>query len=218
MSGLVLSQLISELRIHTGVDSNDPDWTDTDCTLLINRTLWEIYTKFNFKETETSAQILTVASQREYPISADFNSLRLVAIIDNNSGAHSQLLPMTKDVYENSLVEVTTSNTQPTNYFRGDGSIILYPTPDIGYTIVVHYIKNLNDLSISNVNPPIGFEWHETILYGSVWRAFLRLSDPIRGNPFKSTYYGLITSMPTTEVKDMADRTMIGIEMPGRDY
>lgn len=218
MSGLVLSQLISELRINLAVDSADPDYDDTACTLLLNRTLWEIFNKFPFRETEVSANFITVASQREYPVAADFQSIHVLSVIDPNDGTHTQLQPMSKFEYENLKVDQTSDNAKPTRYFRGDGSVVLWPTPDKVYTMVVHYEKGLSDLSTSNTTPPIGTDWHEIILFGASWRGAMRLGNEAKVKMYKPTYYNLIASTVPQKSKDMADNSQIGIEMPGRDY
>lgn len=218
-SGILLPQLITELRTHLGIDSGDPDWQDSDCTLVLNRTLWELFTKFPFRETDFATTLKTVAGQREYSVQGDFQALNTLAVVDSTSGKHIQLPPMSKFTYEQNYTDDTIIKTLqaiPTNYFRADGSIILYPTPDKVYTIVVHYVKNLADLASNNTSPPINFEWHEILLYGACWRGFIRIGDVPRANMYKGTYYGLIASTVPQPVKDSQDRSLIGIEVPGR--
>lgn len=211
-----LGLLRTELREHLGVDSGE--LSDSSADLLLNRTYWELMAKFHFRETESSTTMTTTQGMREYPVPVDLDSLRISAIVDPLSGQHTQLERMTIKQYESDYSQDTEEQGFPTKYFRADGSIVLWPTPDDTYTIVLHYRTRLNDLADSGDIPNFPQDWHEIILKGAVWRGYTRFGDYQRSPKAKSDYYDAIATAVPTESKEEFDSSTAGVSVLGRDY
>lgn len=211
-----LPTLRNELRVHTGQD--DSDLPDDDADLLLNRTYWEIQEKFHLREVESSSTFNTVVGTRQYDLPPSFESLRISAIKDPDSELHSQLIRISIKDYENIYSEDTEQQGMPQKYFRGNANIILWPTPDEIYTIILHYRQQLSDLSDDNINPQLPRSWQEMLLMGAVYRAFIRNNDYNKGNNAKAHYIQLIQSAVPVESKEEWDSSRAGVQVLGREY
>ena len=211
-----VDELRDELRIHLGVDIND--LPDADADLLTNRAYWEIIDKFKFREKEVTQTWQTVIGTRLYAAPSPFEALRQLSIEDLNDQSHTPLKRFTTYEYERDYVNRSDAQDKPIGYVRESNEIRLLPTPDNVYTITMKYWTVLADLSDSNNNPPIPQVWHEVILYGAIWRAYLRLGDLSRGNQFKSQQIALINTITPTEGKEEEDSHTAGVNVIGREY
>lgn len=220
--GMTLQQIRDSLRRHTGTDVNDLD--DDVADELISRTYEELSDKYPFREKDfrldfdTSLDpVLVVRYQNKYTFPANFVAVRVVSVTDENGKKH-KLERMTLARLE----EVT--NTQdyadaiPTHYVRDNGCLILWPRPDQEYSITVRYEKSLSDLIDADDEPDLPRSWHEIILLGSVWRAYLEFGDNNRAQIYKDQQVALIRSSVPVEAKEEFDATKSGVEVLGREY
>ncbi len=207
---IALSVLRTEIRLATGQDSDD--LPDSDADLLLNRTYWEILEKLHVKEVEASTTFATVIGQREYTLPPSFESLRLSAAVDPDSDVHTPLDVISIRDYEAKYVDNSDSQAVPTRYFRASGSIVLWPTPDAVYTIVLHYRSQLDDLSDSNIEAQLPKSWQELLIYGATARAFFRLNDYDKGKPAMSVYTQALNSAVPVEAKEEIDRAYAGAQ------
>ena len=61
-----LADLRTELRVHLGYESDGTDdLSDNAADLLLNRALWELLNKFNFREEECSIEF-TIAEDEDF--------------------------------------------------------------------------------------------------------------------------------------------------------
>jgi hypothetical protein len=63
------------------------------------------------------------------------------------------------------------------------------------------------------VNPDIPQEWHELILFGGVWRGYIKLGDYNRANAMKNHQVGLIESTVPVEAKEETDSRDVGLSI-----
>lgn len=211
-----LQDMRDDLRKHTGTDEHD--LPNDSCDLLLNRSYWEILDKFHFREKEVSGTFPTVAGTRAYGTPSPFEALRSLSILDTVTEHHIVLQRMTVQGYEESYDETTGEQGLPTHYVREGCGVKLWPTPDDVYTVTMKYWTVLEDLSDTNNEPPIPQSWHEVILLGGVWRAFLQFGDYVRGNAAKSHQKALVDSMVPVEAKEEYDSRYSGVTVLGRDY
>lgn len=211
-----LSTLRSELRINLGVDSTD--LPDADADLLLNRTYWEILEKFHLRETESSTTLTTTASDPELSLPASFESLRISSIIDPDDLQHYQLKQISIKDYERYKNDDTENDSFPEMYVREADKILLWPTPDDEYDVVIYYRTQLADLSNANTTPDLPKSWQELLILGSVYRGFLRLNDYDKANAAKAHYIGTLNSMVPVESKEEWDTSTAGVRVLGREY
>ena len=213
---LDLQQMRDDLRDHTGTD--DSDMPDTKADLYLNRSYWEILDKFHFREKEVTATWDTVVGTRLYNMPSPFEALRKLSIKDPVTGEHKVLERTTIDVYERTYDADADAQGFPTHYVREGCAVRLLPTPDDAYEITQKYWTVLSDLSATNTTPPIPQSWHEIILFGGVWRAFLGILDYVHGNAAKSHQVSLINSAVPVEAKEEIDSPNAGLEVKVREY
>jgi hypothetical protein len=217
--GLSTDQLISELRVYTGVDSNE--LPDADALTILNISWWEVMDKFKFREKESCVVMQavgeptgsTVAGNRDYILPGDLEASRIVAILNPNDQRHYELERMSEKEYENVYSEDPTLQAIPTNYVRYSNFVRLYPTPDQDYTITLYYWTRLQDLA-SNSNLTIPQSWHEIILFGGVWRVYARIGDLQRKASFQFDQQRLIETSIPVEVKEQYDTSRAGVSVP----
>ena len=209
--------LESELRVHLG-DLGSSELTPNDALLLLNRSYWELLDKFPFREKEETATFETVIGQRNYAVPSPFEALQMLSILDLTSGGYAPLERAGNWEYE-SIRETTDDNRgKPTKYYREEAKIRLHPIPDDIYTLTIKYWTTLADLNLSGSNLLIPRGWHEMVLYGGVWRGFLRLRDYEAAQTFKNHQIALINSSVPVEAKEERDSHAAGLEVLGRDY
>lgn len=206
--------LRDELRDHLGQD--EFDLPDDKADLLLNRSYWELIDKFAFREKEVTATFQTVAGTRNYDMPSPFEALRQLSVLDPVSQQHRVLKKMTVLEYENSYNESDDFQDIPARYVREKCFARLYPTPDDTYTITLKYWTTLADLSDSN-DPEIPQSWHEIILYGAIYRGFLRIGDLNRANQFKAHQNALINSSIPVEAKEEFDTHTAGLDVKWED-
>ena len=213
---LDITSLRTELRDHLGVDDND--MPDDEADLILNRAYWELLDKFPFREKETSGVFQTVIGTNLYGMPSPFDALRQLSIEDLNTLKHTPLKRMTIYEYEQLFNAQTTTQAKPWGYVREGCAARLFPTPDNIYNITIKYWTVLADLSDSNTTPPIPQVWHEIILYGGLWRAYMKLGDFARCNQTKAHQATLIDTVAPVEAKEEFDSHTAGVEVLGRDY
>lgn len=222
---LVLSVLRTETREHLGIGDENSiadgsrSLNDAAVDRLINRSFWEISDKFPFRLKEATTLFFTVDGTRRYDMPAPYEALRSPGVTiteDSETGQHNPLERMTKVVYEGLYIDNTDSEALPTNYIREADSIILYPTPDDIYEITVAYWTPFDDLSDANDDPAdsVPRVWHEIILFGAVWRGWLRYNNYISSREFKSNQLALINSTTPVESKEEGDSSSSGLSVP----
>jgi hypothetical protein len=211
-----IAELRTELREHLGVDETELDNTQAD--LLLNRAYWELLDKFPFREKEVTITFPTVAGTRLYDVPSPFEALRLLSVEDLDDFSHKTLDRMSVLEYEKKYVNQEDSQAKPTHYVREGCAVRLYPTPDDVYTLTMKYWTVLADLSDSNTDPCIPQSWHELILFGGIWRGYLRFGDYQRANNMKAHQVNLINSQVPTESKEEIDSPYAGIEVKMNEY
>lgn len=211
--GLSSTQLITDLRSATGVDSTD--YPDAKCLVFLNRSWWEVCDKFKFREKETQTTLVTVASTRDVSIPADCYATRIVVAVDEDENdTHIQLEQIDEITYESLYAEDSEQEGFPEKYLRYGSVIRLYPTPDAVYNLVAYYWKTLSDLSVLN-DPSIPQSWHEIVLFGGIWRLKAELGDLETKASFQMDQQRLIESSSSVVDIEKYDSQNFHAQFPG---
>lgn len=223
--GLDLVALRRQLRESIGLPGDDianlPDADTADKTgadTYLNRSYWELIDKFKFREKEVTGTFPTVAGTKFYQVPAPFEALQGVAIEDPDTLKHEPLDRITADYYEQKYADVADDQGMPEAYFRDGNGIRLWRTPDAVYEITLHYWTILSDLSSINTTPQLPQNWHEILMFGAVWRAFIGVNgDYLSAQAAKATQISLIQGTSMTEEKEQFDSHRAGVEVEGYD-
>lgn len=210
--GISLAQLRTELREHLGVDALDLPNADAD--LLLNRSWWEVMNKFDFREKEASWTLATVIGTRTYACPVTQEAVQSLFIDDLNSNQRSQLDPLELPTFEARYNSNTDHRGKPEVYCRNDSNVLLDPVPNNVYTITVHHLAILSDIPSIGVDAPQ--EWHEIVLFGGIYRGFLRMGLHNRAKTFRKEQTNMIASTVPVKSKEQTDSRMAHLEVPGR--
>lgn len=213
---IALESLRSELREHLGVDEVELD--NDACDLLLNRAYWELLDKFPFREKEVSATFDTVDGTLLYSMPSPFEALRQLSIENPDTYEHTYLRKWDEREYEENYNSDEDSRGYPTHYVREGCSVRLWPTPDDAYTITIKYLTVLEDLSDDNTDPGIPQTWHEVILFGALWRGYLRFGDHLRMRSTKDMWNQSLAGLKPTEAKEEADTHYAALQAKLPEY
>jgi hypothetical protein len=220
---LSLVSLRTSLREHLGFEGDDEQSFPTDDTdekigtdTYLNRAYWELLDKFPFREKEVVASFNTTQGTNYYKVPSPFEAIRSLSIEDINSKQHTPLDLVSKDQFEQVYINDDSDEGVPEKYLREDLGIRLWPTPDATYRISIRYWTTLADLSDNNPASPIPQSWHEIILFGGVWRAFLGLNnDYSRAQAARAWQASLIDKLTPVESKEKQDASRAGLQVIG---
>jgi len=204
-----------ELRRSLGVDLTD--MPDPQADELLNRSLWELTEKFPFREKEFSVTFPTVVAVNKYTMPSNFESLLDICVLDPNTNEYALIVRATRVTYDNMQSVTPDNQAMPTEYVRDNDAIILYPIPDLAYTIRMRYLKSISDLTDLNSTLGLPRNWHEIVLLGGIWRGFITLGDYERAQASKAHQVSLLQSTVPVEAKEEFDSHISGVEVYGRD-
>ncbi len=215
--GLDVETMRSKLRNATGTDEDD--MPDAEADLYLNLSYWDVLDRFKFREKEVLLTFATAVGERFYSVPSPFEALRNLAIVHPTSLQHIPLNRKSEDWYEGKYQEGSDSYAIPTDYIREGCGVRLWPTPDQVYTIVERYWTVLTDL-VAGTQPGLPQTWHEIVLYGAYWRAFLDQGAFDRSAATKKLQESLINTSIPMEAKEEIDSPRAGLEVLRRsdDY
>lgn len=215
--GIDLASLRSELRVHLG-DLDTDDLSNPDADLLLNRAFWELLNKFPFREKECTVTFTVDEDESFVSLPTLFEAIRKLSIQDNDTSEWTPLTRMDIDEHEDTADDNTDSKGEPVRYLRDRNGIRLQSeqggAPDQTYTLRMKYWITLADLDDSNSDVNLPDVWHELLLYGGLWRGFIRLSDLEKAREIRNVQVGLINSTTLVETKEQADSSLAGVELP----
>lgn len=200
--GFNISQMRSELRVHLG-NLSSTALPDGDADLLINRSWWQIQNALGFEELKNQRSFSTVVGTNSYAIvpTVDEESIRSLSYY-NESGSSIPIYPVKLDEFIEKHTTDENLRGAPENYIREGDNIVIWPTPDDVYDIVLYYLATLADWNDANPNNPIPQSAHEIILYGAVWRGYDRLGNLARSSSFMDKQKSLISVFVLPSAKD----------------
>lgn len=211
--GLSVDQIDTELKELLGID--DDDYDQTTRLLWINRSFWEITSKFDFREKEGTYNLSTIEGTNEYTVPVDLEGVQSVAIVQSDGVSLTNLTRITKEQYLNTYTSDYNLRTFPEHYYREADKIIISPVPDDIYSVVIKYLKTLPDL-IAGGTVILPQEWHELILFGAAYRGFLVLNDKVSAEFYRNQQSNLTASTIPTEAKEEKDSRFAAVDVVSR--
>jgi hypothetical protein len=97
-------------------------------------------------------------------------------------------------------------------------NVKLWPTPDDVYTITIKYNTVLEDLSDDNASSNLPHQWDEIILYGAVWRGWIKLGDTEKAKEIKGFWTSLFSGLKPVESKEEVDTHYAALNAMRPDY
>jgi hypothetical protein len=209
-----VDEMVEELRDTCGVDEDD--LPEAKAILFLNKAWWEILNKFPFREKEMNYDFTTTIGERSYDVPSLFEAIRAISIQNPDTGLHTTLRRMDPRHYEDIYVDNVDAYAYPTNYYRENDQIVVYPTPDLEYSMLVKYWINLSDLEAGDT-PIIPTEWHEIIQLGAEWRTWRFFRQYKSARDAKANQIALINSTVPVEAKEEGDSRLAGLSVVGYD-
>lgn len=210
---LTVAQMTTKTRKDTGIDISD--LSDAEILLNLNLSWWEVAGKIEFRELEQVTSFNTVNGTILYPAPSPYEAIQSLSLEDPNSKQHTPLRFMDDLEYEQVFVNTSDARGMPTRYYRKNNNIGLWPTPDAVYTIIEDYLMPLADLVVSA--PPVAQKWHESILFGGIYRAFLDVGDRNSASYFRTEQAKMINTTPETKaIEEKTSMKWAGLSVPRR--
>lgn len=206
---LSVNQIDADLVKHCG-NISDTDISPSDRLLQINKSFWEIADKFEFREAEGEYLFNTVAGTRSYSVPGSFDAMQSLSFENPETFIHTPVTPWDKKDYESSYVNKIDNRSSPVHYYREADKLVLFPTPDKVYPMIMKYLKTLDDLiSGGTVSIPRG--WDEPILFGASYRCWIILGNRDTATWFRNQQVNMIESLIPTKAKEELDNRFAGV-------
>lgn len=216
--GLNIVQLRKAVRKPVGLEDDDPELTNDDVDLYLNRSLWELMDKYHFREKERTGIFQTTIGVTNYEMPQPFEALRQLAVVDIVSQQHTPLDLMSAFEYETRFIDGENEYGKPQKYLRENCYAKLWPTPDKVYDIVIRKWATIEDLTETNSTPVIPQVWHELIPFGAVWRVLIDQGDFARAQAMKAFQADGIDTIEPVRVKELESTQLAGLQVIGRKY
>lgn len=204
---LNLLALRREVRNHLGVENTDPEFDDTSLNNLINLSYEDVRTRLKLRDIQRFADISLSAGTGSYNFSSAY-AVYGVLIKDNDSNEFLELLPLDAKSYHDSVDSDVDARKIPTHYHTHDGNTIYFsPVPDEAYTVRVMYIDDAADLALDNDTLRNPGQIDEIVMYGAVWRGFVKLNFYEKGDVIVALQDKLISQfVPVQAIEEQDSR------------
>jgi hypothetical protein len=181
-----LGTMKTALRRMAGVDATDPlvDW--------INAAMTEFCEAYDWPFLDTIGNVNTVASNDELTLPTDFLKMRKARIVAQGATQYFRS-PLKYIPYLQSEDEEPKSNApvfgEPYQYtLVGTDFMILFPIPNLIYTVRINYDKFPVDLVADVDVPDIPSKYHYTLVEGAAVRALQAESEEDRAQTARSIF------------------------------
>ena len=128
--------------------------------------------RYMFYELDKSVSFNTVASTRVYTLSTYASDLWFIMMVRDDTNEREIRKKNIKVLDQTAAV-----TGQPTRYARFAGTMVLDPTPDGVYSILVRYRRRPTELSTGD-STVLGREWDEPLILLSVVKGYNALEQP----------------------------------------
>lgn len=211
MSGIDVDTMISELKEHLGVDT---ELDSTDALLLLNRSWWEFQNKTPLRQKEKTVEFDIGNTSDFYEVPQPIEATRSITLIDPDTLDQFKLERMSRDRYDELVNDSPELQEQPTHYVRENNGFKLWPFPDKTYRLKFFRYLTLNDLAVGeDIDVPLF--WHEVILFGAVYRGYMRINEPLRADFFRKQQADVMNTAIPTEAEEEADSQLAGMRIVG---
>lgn len=209
-------QLRASVRKAVGVPEGDPDLTNDEIDLYLNRSLWYIMDKFEFREKERAGAFETIRGIRNYELPTPVEAMRAFAVVDPLDQQTKELKQMDVEETENRYNEDERFYGKPTHYFLENCYVRLWPTPDKVYKIQFHKWTILDDIGTNGITIPD--VWNDIVLDGGIARAFKDFGDISRSAYYFKLVKDACSEMTSRLQKEIVDTSYAGVYVPHGRY
>lgn len=184
------------------LDSDDLPEEDVD--LYLNMSLWDLESKYPFKEKECRIDTELVAGQEGYGLPTDLDAIVSVTIHLPNSTGTVKLKRLGAAGWDDR--RNLTSSGDPTHYFRMNRTLYLWPVPTRVLPIQILMWKSVASLLAGEVEVPnLPRNWHEIIVQGAIVRGHFFNEDYNAAQQSQNFVVGQIRSAVPTDAKEERD-------------
>jgi hypothetical protein len=197
---------------------DEQDLPDTEADELLNMSLWELESRFDFKEKECLIQTPIVGGTYEYLLPNSVDAIITVSV-------HRTTLPherfkLKKRGYDTEAERVDSVNDpdkrgMPLTYFRRNRTLVLDPVPFAsGWTLEILTWKSVESL-IDDPTATVGLprNWHELVVEGAVVRGHFYNEDYNIAQQASNFQNSKIRSAVSTNTKEDRDNRFAGVKV-----
>lgn len=216
MPGIDVDTLILELREHLGLSDQASELDDSDALLILNRSWWEFQNKTALREKEKTVEFDISEASDFYEVPQPIEAIKTLTIVDPDTLEQTQLDRMSQAFYSDNANDSVDLREKPRKYLREKDGFKLFPHPDKVYRLKMFRYITLDDL-VSGGDIEVPQFWHDVILYGGVYRGFMRLNDLNRAEFFRNQQADIMNTSVPTEAEEEADSKLAGLQVVGYD-
>lgn len=187
------------------------DLPNPDVDLYLNMSLWELESKFPFKEKECRSDAATVMGENEYQLPTTMDAIISVSVMVD--GERRKLKRMSFDTHDEIYNEIEGKYGVPTHYKRRNNTLVLWPTPNAVYPVSLVFWKSVRSLLEGDtIEPNLPRNWHEIVVEGAIVRGHFFQEDYDEAAKAKNFQVGNIRSSVPTEAKEEGDSRWAGVQ------
>lgn len=168
--GKTLGTLESRLRLELG---NRSDITPELLREWINDSYIDLANTLHLPSMQDSMEFLTVADEESYDLPAGVGTIHRAAWRDTATDDGGKLVKTDADEYR--MLSFTVG--RPERVFRLASVLVLWPTPDAAYRIVLDYTVKVQILTEPYHSPILDVQFHEPMFYGAKARGLEAIKD-----------------------------------------
>lgn len=200
--GETLASLRAELALQLG---NRGDIDPTRLDKWINWAYDDVWTSLELDEAKASYSFNTVAGQPLYTTPYQVVTTLGASVVDSTSIYGGQPLGKT-DLRSYRMLE--NKADRPGKYFRLGNLLVLYPTPDGVYTVVVDFRSRPLPLVQETDSPALAREWHETILLAARKKGFSGILEFDKALPAENDFVNSVRRRQDREADEDEGRVI----------
>jgi hypothetical protein len=197
---------------------DEQDLPDTEADELLNMSLWELESRFDFKEKECLIQTPIVGGTYEYLLPNSVDAIITVSV--HRTTMPHERFKLKKRGYDTEAERVDSVNDpdkrgMPLTYFRRNRTLVLDPVPFAsGWTLEILTWKSVESL-IDDPTATVGLprNWHELVVEGAVVRGHFYNEDYNIAQQASNFQNSKIRSAVSTNTKEDRDNRFAGVKV-----
>lgn len=207
---------------------DEMDMPNAEADRLLNMSLWELESKFPFKEKECLTRTPLIVGVGEYMLPNNLDALITVSIVrgrlegedlaaSNQPPVRYKLIKSGAD--EESEAQPSSIDTslqgRPTHYFRRNRVIVVSPTPRTGEWVLELLMWRAVASIIDDPTLTIGLprNWHELVVEGAIVRGHFFNEDYNLAQQASNFQTSKVRSAVTTDTKEDRDNRYAGVRV-----
>lgn len=149
------------------------------------------------RETWSRSTVTTTSGTKTYTLPTDLVGIRSLT----DSASNVPLDP----IDPRWLDTITASSGTPRTYALDDTGLVLYPTPDGAYSLLLRYVANPADMAADTDTPLIPAAHHDLLISYAVSRAYRSEDDDQRAQTLMSDYERGVAQLADDRLSEVQD-------------